>query len=113
MSKIVRIRTIDDVANDEQLKDMLKTFRQTVTLLCREFAHAAADLSAMLRVYDQKAGRKRRGKVVRPLALAAAVLVLVSRYVTLCAKRFEVEYAEEIAAHRRRARQPRRFRFGP
>lgn len=110
----VRIATIDEVNTDEDLKRYFAYMRKLIALLIRELAHAAGDLSAVLKAYDRKAGRRRRGKVVRPLALAAGVLVLVSKYITTAAKRFEVEYQPEIDSRRRGAhrRRDRTFTFG-
>lgn len=105
----LRVMTIDDVQTDEDLKRYYAYNRKLVTFLAREFANTAAELAAMLKAHDEKAGKKRRGKVVRPMALAAGVLILVARYVTLSCRRFEVEYQPEIQANRRgRARRGRR-----
>jgi hypothetical protein len=109
----MRIMTIDDVQNDEDLKQYYAYNRKLVTFLAREFANTAAELSAMLKAHDEKAGKKRRGKVVRPMALAAGVLILVSKYVTLSSRRFATEYQPEIEANRRRPQRARRnFNFG-
>jgi hypothetical protein len=101
----MRIMTIDDVENDEDLKRYYNYQRKLITFLAREFANTAAELSAMLKAHDERAGKKRRGKVVRPMALAAGVLILVSKYVTLSSRRFAVEYQPEIDNNRRRPRR--------
>jgi hypothetical protein len=110
----IRVIPMDDVHNDEDLIAYFRYFIKLIAAMAREFASAAAVLSAMLRAYDEKAGKRgRRRKVVRPLALAAGVMVLVSKYLALSARRFQVEYAEEIAAAKRPRRQSSRsFRFG-
>jgi hypothetical protein len=111
----LRIMTIDDVQNDEDLKQYYAYNRKLVTFLAREFANTAAELSAMLKAHDERApgGKKRRGKVVRPMALAAGVLILVSKYITLSSRRFATEYQQEIEANRRRPTRGRRnFTFG-
>lgn len=112
MSRSLRVMTIDDVNTDEDLKRFFKTTRSIVNALSMMLALAAATLKAMLKDYDKKAGKRRRGKVARPLALAAGTLILVSKFLTLAARRFDQEYNEEIAASGRRRQQSRRIRFG-
>jgi hypothetical protein len=110
----IRVMTIADVHNDQDLKDYYKYNRKMMTYLAREYAATAAELGAMLKAHDQRYGKKRRGKVVRPLALAAGVLVLVSRYITLSAKRFDVEYAPELdRAGRKKVAGSRTLNFDP
>jgi hypothetical protein len=47
------------------------------------------------------------------MALAARVLILVSKYITLSARRFETEYQAEIEGNRRRPRaRARSMNFG-
>jgi hypothetical protein len=110
----LRIMTIDDVENDEDLKRYYAYNRKLIVFIAREFANTAAELSAMLKAHDERSGRKRRGKVVRPMALASGVLILVSKYVTLSSRRFKAEYAEEIdSANRRRPQRGRKsMNFG-
>jgi hypothetical protein len=100
--------TIDDVETDEDLKRYYAYNRKLITFLAREFANTAAELAAMLKAHDEAAGQKRRGKVVRPIALASGVLILVAKYVTLSARRFETEYQPEIDANRRGRRRTNR-----
>lgn len=111
MSRSIRVMTMDDVNHDADLKRFLKTMRNMANALSMVFAQAAADLSAMLKDYDKRAGRARRGRVTRPLALAAGAMILVSRLLTLAATRFEREYHAEITASGRRRRESRRFTF--
>lgn len=108
MAGNLRVMTIDDVQTDEDLKRYYAYNRKLVVFLAREFANTAAELSAMLKAHDERSGKKRRGKVVRPIALAAAVLILVGKYVTLSARRFETEYQPEIEGNRRRKPRGRR-----
>jgi hypothetical protein len=109
----LRIMTIDDVETDEDLKRYYSYNRKLITMLAREFANTAAELSAMLKAHDERAGVKRRGKVVRPMALAAGVLILVSKYVTLSSRRFAAEYQPEIDNNRRRPQRGRKtMNFG-
>lgn len=110
----MRIMTIDDVENDEDLKRYFAYNRKLIVFMAREFANTAAELSAMLKAHDDRSGKKRRGKVVRPMALASGVLILVSKYVTLSSRRFKLEYAEEIeSANRRRPQRGRKsMNFG-
>jgi hypothetical protein len=109
----LRVMTIDDVQTDEDLKQYYRYNRKLVVFLAREFANTAAELSAMLKVHDERSGKKRRGKVVRPMALAAGVLILIGKYVTLSARRFEREYDQEINSNRRRPQRGRKtMNFG-
>lgn len=109
----LRVMTIDDVQTDEDLKQYYAYNRKLVVFLAREFANTAAELSAMLKAHDERAGVKRRGKIVRPMALAAGVLILVGKYVTLSARRFEREYQQEIEHNRRRPQRGRKtMNFG-
>jgi hypothetical protein len=113
MAATPRVFTIDDVQNDEDLRRYFANNRKLITWLAREYANSAAGLSAMLKPHDQRSRKKRRSKVVRPMALAAAVLILISKYLTLAAKRFEVEYREEIQASGRKPRRTNRtMNFG-
>lgn len=115
MSKVVRIWTIDDVENDEDLLRYYSFLRKMMLSFARELANNAAELNAMLKAHDKRAGVKRRHKVVRPMGVAAGVLILVCRYITLSSKRFQVEYQPEIDAGRG-TRKPRTgnrtIRFG-
>lgn len=110
----LRVMTIDDVQTDEDLAKYYAYNRKLVVFLAREFANTAAELSAMLKAHDERSGKKRRGKVVRPMALASGVLILVGKYVTLSSRRFKTEYADEIeSANRRRPQRGRRsMNFG-
>jgi hypothetical protein len=109
----VRVMTIDDVQTDEDLQKYYAYNRKLLVFLAREFANTAAELSAMLKAHDERAGKKRRGKVVRPMALAAGVLILVGKYVTLSSRRFKLEYQPEIDANKRRPTRTRRsMNFG-
>jgi hypothetical protein len=113
--RIVRIATIDDVENDEDLIKFLNNQRKIMLAFAREYANCAAELSAMLKAHDKKSGVRRRHKVVRPIGLAAAVMILICRYMTLASRRFQVEYQPEIDFHRGRgARRPgnRTMKFG-
>jgi hypothetical protein len=112
MSRSVRVMTMDDVNTDEDLKRFLKTMRAMANALSMVFALAASQLGAMLKDYDKRAGKNRRGRISRPLALAAGAMVLVSKLLTLAARRFDQEYHNEIVASGRRRREARRFRFG-
>jgi hypothetical protein len=108
-----RVWTIDDVQNDEDLRRYFRNQRKLITWLAREYASTAAQLSAMLKAHDDRARKRRRGRVVRPMALAAGVLILISKYLTASAKRFEVEYHDEIKASGRRVRRTdRTIHFG-
>lgn len=110
---LVRIMQIDDVETDEDLKRWYAQNRKAMNYFVREFASAAPQLAAMLKPHDERAGLKRRSKVVRPIALAAAVMILIAKYLTLSARRFETEYSTELRASRRRSPQPRRsMKFG-
>ncbi|MEV6967603.1 hypothetical protein AB0M47_21110 [Hamadaea sp. NPDC051192] len=100
--RIVRIATIDDVQTDEDLIKFFQYQRKLMLMFAREYANTAAELSAMLKAHDKRAKVRRRHKVVRPLGLAAAVMMLICRYVTLAARRFQVEYQAEIQAANRR-----------
>lgn len=115
MARSVRIMTIEDVTTDDDLLNYYRYTRRLAHSLAREFAATAADLSAMLKAHDKRSGRRRRGKVVRPMALAAGVMMLIARYIALSAKRFQVEYQPEIEANKRRRPSPsgRTIRFGP
>jgi hypothetical protein len=105
--------TIDDVQTDEDLKRYFAYNRKLVVFLAREFANTAAELAAMLKAHDERSGKKRRGKVVRPMALAAGVLILVGKYVTLSSRRFATEYQQEIESNRRRPQRGRKtMNFG-
>ncbi|NUR59424.1 MAG: hypothetical protein HOV87_12260 [Catenulispora sp.] len=113
MSKMIRIATIDDVETDEDLVKFLQYNRKMMLVFAREYASSAAELGAMLKVHDKRSGVRRRHKVVRPIALAAGVMILICRYMSLAAKRFQVEYAPEIEAAGRRSRTGNRtIRFG-
>lgn len=115
----IRLPEIQDVEDDVDLLLHIKQTRKACGKFARELANTAGDLSAMLKAYDEAAKKRgRRKKVIRPLALAAGVMILVSKYLALTGRRFTVEYAEEIAAARavrkgprRRQAARRRFRF--
>lgn len=114
MPSQVKLTTIDDVANDEDLLRYYETHRRLLNYLSHQLAMAAASVKAMLRVHDKRPGGRagRAARVARPLALAAAALILVSKYVTISARRFSLEYDEEITARRGRRRTSRPFTFG-
>lgn len=114
MAMHVRVPTIDDVETDEDLIHYFNHQRKMMMIYAREYASTAADLSAMLKAHDKRSGVKRRHKVTRPVALAAAVMLLVGRYMALAAKRFRLEYQPEIEAARGRVRRAgnRTMKFG-
>jgi len=112
MSRSIRVMTMDDVQTDADLRRFLKTMRDMSNAVSMVFALAAADITAMLKDYDKRAGRNRRGRIARPLALAAGSMVLVSKLLTLAGRRFDQEYEQEIAASGRRRHESRRtFHF--
>jgi uncharacterized membrane protein len=112
MSNNLKVMTIDDVVNDEDLKRYFEYNRKTINFFAYQFAVAAASLKAMLKDHDKRAGRNRRAKVARPLALAAGIMVLVAKYLALSARRFDQEYATERQAAGRQRRAARSMRFG-
>lgn len=100
---MVRVPTIDDVRTDADLVRLFQLHKRNINWLCHELALTAATIKAMLRDADRKAGKRRAARVSRPVALAAGVLVLVSKYMAVAARRFTTEYAEEIGHERRRS----------
>lgn len=109
----VRVMITDDVETDEDYLRMVRAHKKMINALSHHFAIACAETNAMLKPWDDKAGRRRRHKVSRPYGLAAAVLMLVSRYLKLVERRFKAEYSAEIEANKRRVRTPRRsMKFG-
>lgn len=114
MARTIRIMTIDDVETDEDLLQYFQYMRKLIIQLMREWANASSELSAMLKVHDDRAQAKRRGRVIRPLALAAGLCLVVGRYMTLASRRFKTEYAPEIEMNKNRRRRvsARTIKFG-
>lgn len=112
MSSQLRVMTIDDVVNDQDLMRYYEHNRKMINFFGYQLAVSAAALKAMLRDSDKRSGLNRRAKVARPLALAAGLMVLVAKYIALSARRFETEYAPERRAAGRHRQRARSMRFG-
>lgn len=104
---VVRIPNFENIENDEDFVRYLRQQRKMFAKAARELASAAANTAGILKAYDKASGKRRRGRVVRPMILAAAAATLICRYMALAASRFKVEYAEEIASGKRMRRQRR------
>lgn len=105
---------IEDVQNDEDLARYFKTMRKLMAIQAREMAAAAAEVSAMLKTHDQRAGVKRRHKIARPIAVNAALMILLGRNWALANRRFHLEYDAEIRGRsgRQRRHVRREITFG-
>jgi len=106
-----------DVSKDHELLAYLDAYRKLFNWVSHEMAVMAAETSAMLKDADKKNPNKdkkgRARRVARPLAFTAGVLILASKYMAVCARRFRTEYDEEINASRHRTRRgPRTMHFG-
>lgn len=108
----LRIMIIDDVTSDADLKRYYEHNRKMVNFFCLQFALAASQLKAMLREHDKRSGQHRAASVARPLALAAGIMVLVSKYLALSARRFDQKYQAELVAAGRAKRRNRTLNFG-
>ena len=108
----LRIMVIDDVTSDADLKRYYEHNRKLINFFCLQFALTAAQLKAMLREHDKRSGQHRAASVARPIALAAGIMVLVSKYLALSARRFELKYQPELQAAGRARRRSRTLNFG-
>lgn len=109
----LRVMVIDDVTTDDDLKRYYEHNRKVANFFAFQFALAASSLRAMLREHDKRTGRRgRAARVARPMALAAGIMTLVAKYLALSAKRFEMEYAEELRAAGRPRTKARTMKFG-
>lgn len=111
----MQLRTVNEIENDNDVVDALKNNKRVCNTLAAHFAAFAGELGGALAVYDRQAGRRRRAKVTRRLAVAAGLQVLAARAMVAADRAFRTEYEPEISAARGRGpRRPRtsRVRFG-
>lgn len=108
----LRLMVIDDVTTDADLKSWYEHNRKTINFFCLQFALAAAQIKAMLREHDRRSGHARAAAVALPIALAAGVMVLVSKYLALSARRFDQRYQPELSAAGRKPARNRTLHFG-
>jgi hypothetical protein len=101
----VRIPTSDDVSSDVDLANYIRANMQILARLGWEYAVMSAVVRSMLKDADKVAGKRRRFKVARPLAMAAGTLALASAQVNLVNRRFREAYAAELQASRTHTRR--------
>lgn len=111
MTVLVRVPTSDDIATDADLARYIRAHMQIVNRLGYEYALMGAALRAMLKDADKAAQRNRRGRVARPLSMAAGTMILASRQLALVDRRFRESYAAEQQASRRRSQRRSQMGF--
>lgn len=111
----MQVRTVNEIETDADFLEGLQNNRRVLNALAAHFGTLASEIGAALSVYDRAAGRKRKGRTTRRIAVAAGLMVLAGRALRTADRSFRVDYKPEIDAARGRARrQPRssRMRFG-